>query len=170
MFISYKALYDIECFVKRHIDTHVIFGCLGPRMQPGGGKTSFLSVCKSCSKTPENTSCCSHRPQLLLLSTLWVPRTSNPKVGHSDNLIQKRFRAGFRAWNGAIEEIDPLKLWSGMFVVSIQVDRKNPPLPEGFLIYHVPSSRTVSKGTPLEVPGTYSLGWVLLLTVFDEGT
>jgi len=51
-----------------------------------------------------------------------------------------------------------------------QVDRKNPPLPGGFPISYVPSSRTVSKRTPLEefVPGA-SRG-VLLLTVLDEGT
>ena len=49
-------------------------------------------------------------------------------------------------------------------------DRKNPPAPGGFTIYYVPSSRTVSKRTPLErtVPG-FSRG-VLLHTVLDEGT
>jgi len=51
-----------------------------------------------------------------------------------------------------------------------QFDRKNPPPLGGFPIYYVPSSRTVSKKTPLEkiVPGA-SRG-VLLLTVLDEGT
>jgi len=45
---------------------------------------------------------------------------------------------------------------------------RNPP-PGWFPIYYVPSSRTVSKRTPLEqfVPGA-SRG-VLLLTVLDEG-
>ena len=33
------------------------------------------------------------------------------------------------------------------------VDRKKPPPLGGFPIYYVPSSRTVSKRTPLEVPG-----------------
>ena len=49
-------------------------------------------------------------------------------------------------------------------------DRKKPPPPGEFPIYYVPSSRTVSKRTPLEefVPGA-SRG-VLLLTVLDEGT
>jgi len=49
-------------------------------------------------------------------------------------------------------------------------DRKKPPPPRGFPIYYVPSSKTVSKRTPLEefVPGA-SRG-VLLLTVLDEGT
>ena len=53
---------------------------------------------------------------------------------------------------------------------SSRVDRKKPPPPAGFPIYYIPSSRTVSKMTPLEefVPGS-SRG-VLLLTVFDEGT
>ena len=49
-------------------------------------------------------------------------------------------------------------------------DRKNPPPPRGFPIYYVPSSRTVSKRTPLEAPGTNSSRGVLLLMVLDEGT
>ena len=51
-----------------------------------------------------------------------------------------------------------------------QFDPKNPPPPGGFPIYYVPSSRTVSKRTPLEefVPGASS--GVLLLIVLDEGT
>jgi len=36
--------------------------------------------------------------------------------------------------------------------------------------YHVPSSRTVSKRTPLEAPGTNSSRGDLLLTVLDEET
>ena len=49
-------------------------------------------------------------------------------------------------------------------------DRKKPPPPGVFPIYYVPSSRTVSKRTPLEefVPGS-SRG-VLLLTVLDGRT
>jgi len=49
------------------------------------------------------------------------------------------------------------------------LDRKKPPPPGVFPIYYVPSSRTVSKRTPLEefVPGA-SRGF-LLLTVLDEG-
>jgi len=47
---------------------------------------------------------------------------------------------------------------------------KEPPPPGGIFVYYVPSSRTVSKRTPLEefVPGA-SRG-VLLLTVLDEET
>jgi len=45
---------------------------------------------------------------------------------------------------------------------------RNPP-PGGFLIYYVPSSRTVCKRTPLEEPGTNPLRGVLLHTVLDEG-
>jgi len=52
----------------------------------------------------------------------------------------------------------------------IQIDRKKPPPPGGFPIYYVPSSRTVSKRTPLAAPGTNSSRGVLLLTVLDEGT
>jgi len=44
------------------------------------------------------------------------------------------------------------------------------PPPGGVPIYYVPSSRTVSKRTPLEAPGTNSSRGVLLLTVLDEGT
>jgi len=51
-----------------------------------------------------------------------------------------------------------------------KVDRKNPPPRGGFPIYYVPSSRTVSKRTPLEAPGTNSSRGVLLLMVLDEGT
>ena len=51
-----------------------------------------------------------------------------------------------------------------------QVDRKKPPPPGGFPIYYVPSSRTASKRTPLEAPGTNSSRGVLLHTVLDEGT
>ena len=53
---------------------------------------------------------------------------------------------------------------------SPQFDRKKPPLLGVFPIYYGPSSRTVSKRTPLEefVPGS-SRGF-LLLTVLDEGT
>ena len=47
---------------------------------------------------------------------------------------------------------------------------RTPPPPGGFPIYYVPSSRTVSKRTPLEEPGTNSSRGVLLLTVLDEGT
>jgi len=50
------------------------------------------------------------------------------------------------------------------------IDRKKPPPPGGFPIYYVPSSRTVSKRTPLEAPGTNSSSGVLLLTVLDVGT
>jgi len=52
----------------------------------------------------------------------------------------------------------------------MQFDRKKPPPLGGFPIYYVPSSRTVSKRTPLEefVPGASRE--VLLLTVLDEGT
>jgi len=52
----------------------------------------------------------------------------------------------------------------------VHFDRKNPPLPRGFSIYYVPSSRTVCKRTPLEgfVPDSWR--GVLLFTVFDEGT
>jgi len=46
---------------------------------------------------------------------------------------------------------------------------KNPPPGGGFPIYYVPSSRTVSKRTPLKEPGTNSSRKVLLLTVLDEG-
>jgi len=49
-------------------------------------------------------------------------------------------------------------------------DRQKPPPPGGFPIYYVPSSRTVSKRTPLEASGTNSSRGVLLLTVLDEGT
>jgi len=69
-------------------------------------------------------------------------------------------------------DIDP----QGNFV-SEEVDRKNPPPgggvsppPGGFPIYNVSSSRTVSKRTPLEAPGTNSPRGVLLPTVLDEGT
>jgi len=48
-------------------------------------------------------------------------------------------------------------------------DRKKPPPPGGFPIYYVPSSKTVSKRTPLEEPGTNSSRGVILLTVLDEG-
>jgi len=51
-----------------------------------------------------------------------------------------------------------------------QIDRKEPPPPGVFPIYYVPSSRTVVKRTPLEVPGTNSSRGVLLLTVLDERT
>jgi len=55
-------------------------------------------------------------------------------------------------------------------LTQIHFDRKNPAPPGGFPIYYVPSSRTVSKRTPLEEPGTNPSRGVLLLTVFDEGT
>jgi len=48
--------------------------------------------------------------------------------------------------------------------------RKKPPLPGGFPIYYVSSSRTVCKRTPLEAPGTNSSRGVLLHPVLDEGT
>jgi len=48
--------------------------------------------------------------------------------------------------------------------------QSTPPPPGGFPIYYVPSSRTVSKRTPLEAPDTNSSKGVLLLTVLDEGT
>jgi len=48
-------------------------------------------------------------------------------------------------------------------------DRKKPPPRGGFPIYYVPSSKTVSKRTPLEEPGTNSSRGVILLTVLDEG-
>jgi len=50
------------------------------------------------------------------------------------------------------------------------IDRKKPHPPEGFPIYYVPSSRTVSKRTPLEEFAPGSSRGVLLLTVLDEGT
>ena len=52
----------------------------------------------------------------------------------------------------------------------LELIERNPPPPGGFPIYYVPSSRTVSKRTPLIefVPG--ALRGVLLLTVLDEGT
>jgi len=62
-------------------------------------------------------------------------------------------------------------------VLSIKIDStvarswsKTPPPSGGFPIHYVPSSRTVSKRTPLEEPGTNSSRGVLLLTVLDEGT
>jgi len=45
------------------------------------------------------------------------------------------------------------------------IDRKKPSLPGGFSIYYVPSSRTVCKRNPLEVPGANSSRGVLLHTV-----
>jgi len=54
--------------------------------------------------------------------------------------------------------------------VCVQVDRKKPHPPGGFPIYYVPSSRTVSKRTPLEESVPDSSRRVLLLTVLDEGT
>jgi len=51
-----------------------------------------------------------------------------------------------------------------------QADRKNPPPPGGFPIYYVPSSRTVSKRTPLEEFVAGASRGVLLVTVLDEGT
>jgi len=52
----------------------------------------------------------------------------------------------------------------------LKLIERNPPPPGGVPLYYVPSSRTVSKRTPIEefVPGA-SRG-VLLLTVLDEGT
>jgi len=50
------------------------------------------------------------------------------------------------------------------------IERTPPPRGDFLPIYHVPSSRTVSKRTPLEAPGTNSSRGVLLLTAFDEGT
>jgi len=47
---------------------------------------------------------------------------------------------------------------------------RTPPPPGRFPIYYVPSSRTVSKRTPLEAPGTNSSRGVPLLMVLDEGT
>jgi len=62
-----------------------------------------------------------------------------------------------------------LGLWeTGLAMVCIVL--VNPPPPGGVAIYYVPSSRTVSKRTPLEAPGTNSSRWVLLFTVLDEGT
>ena len=55
-------------------------------------------------------------------------------------------------------------------ICACDFDRKKPPPPGGFPIYYVPSSRTVSKRTPLEAPGTNSSRGVLLLTVIDERT
>jgi len=49
------------------------------------------------------------------------------------------------------------------------IETTPPPL-GGFPIYYFPSSRTVSKRTPLEGPGTNSSRGSLLLTVLDEGT
>ena len=49
------------------------------------------------------------------------------------------------------------------------VDPMNPPPPGGFPIYYVPSSRTVSRRTPLETPGTNPSRGILLVTVLDEG-
>jgi len=48
-------------------------------------------------------------------------------------------------------------------------DRKKPPPPGGVPIYYVPSSRTVSKRTPLEEFLPDALKGVLLLTGLDEG-
>ena len=74
-------------------------------------------------------------------------------------------------------ELDPTKrrlTWTvyatPLMTLTTDFDRKNPPPPGGFPIYYVPSSRTVSKRTPLEAPFTNSWSWVLLLTVLDEGT
>jgi len=52
----------------------------------------------------------------------------------------------------------------------LHIDRKETPPPGGLPIYYDPSSRTVSKRTPLEefVPGAFR--GVLLLTVIDEAT
>jgi len=47
-------------------------------------------------------------------------------------------------------------------------DRKKPPPPGGFPIYHVPSPRTVCKRTPLEEPGTNPSRGVLLHTALDR--
>ena len=52
----------------------------------------------------------------------------------------------------------------------LHIDRKNPPLPGGFPIYCVPSSRTVCKRTPLERFVSGASRGVLLHTVLDEGT
>ena len=69
---------------------------------------------------------------------------------------------------------NPKKIGPGRMAETLRAGRqrrrrKNPPPPGGFLIYYVPSSRTVSKRTPLEefVQGS-SMG-VLLLTVLGEG-
>ena len=48
--------------------------------------------------------------------------------------------------------------------------KETPPFRGRVPIYYVPSSRTVSKRTPLEAPGTNSSRRVLLLTILDEGT
>ena len=54
--------------------------------------------------------------------------------------------------------------------IQLQVDRNKPPPPGGFPIYYVPSSRTVSKRTPLEEPCTNPSRGVLLHKVLDEAT
>jgi len=54
--------------------------------------------------------------------------------------------------------------------VALQFDRKKPPPPGGFPVYYVPSSRTMSKRTPLEESVAGASRGVLLLTVLDEGT
>jgi len=48
--------------------------------------------------------------------------------------------------------------------------KRNPPPPQKFPIYYVPSSRTVCTRSPLEEPGTTPSRGVLLHMVFDEGT
>ena len=55
-------------------------------------------------------------------------------------------------------------------ILRYQFEPKNPPPPGRFPVYYVPSSRTVSKKTPLEEPGTNFSKGVLLLTVLDQGT
>jgi len=52
----------------------------------------------------------------------------------------------------------------------VKLIERNPPPPGEFPVYYVPSSRTVSKRTPLEEPGTNPSRGVLLHTVLDEGT
>jgi len=66
-------------------------------------------------------------------------------------------------WCSICGRVSDLKL-------SHYVDRKKPPPPGGFPIYYVPSSRSVTKRTPLEAPGTNSSRGVLLHTILDEGT
>ena len=61
--------------------------------------------------------------------------------------------------------------WPPSSEISTQhIDQKKSPPPGGFPIYYVPSSRTVSKRTPLEALGTSASKGVLLRTVLDQGT
>jgi len=82
------------------------------------------------------------------------------------SLLNSLCEMNFICWEPSERADDSSARWE----LSKALSRKNPPPPGGFPIYYVPSSRTVSKGTPLEefIPGA-SRG-VLLLTVLDGGT